>query len=450
MKKTFIIAIIAFFIAATILVVMYYFKNFSGIGPAFQNAPIDITTVVPSSPQTQTQQTSSQQSTEQNATQQVVQNTTNMPLQLASGFSVSIFAKNLTNPRVLIKDPNGVLLTSDTAQGKIYALPDADHNGVADKNIAIVEGLKQPHGMAFQCPNPSDAKTCALYIGETDKVTGYLYDPTTLKATFDKKITDLSGGGRHFTRTLMFLNGADSNQLLVSIGSDCDVCHEENETRGTIQVLNVDTGELKLYARGLRNSVFMTYDPYFSKIYATEMGHDYLGDDTPPDEINMIEADKNYGWPNCYGQNIHDTEFDHNTYIRNPCMAPFETPAALDLQAHSAPLGLAFFPTADSINGQQNLWPQELRGNLLVSFHGSWNRSVPTGYKVVLIKTSQNSTDQTLSFSQPEDFMTGWLNKASNANGALGRPVDIFINPDRTIYISDDKAGVVYLLSYNG
>ena len=162
------------------------------------------------------------------------------------------------------------------------------------------------------------------------------------------------------------------------------------------------------------------------------MGRDLLGDNIPPDEINVIDTEakspENFGWPICYGQNIHDTAYDKNTYIRNPCQAPFEKPSRIDLQAHSAPLGLAFVPENSS-------WPVEYRNDMLVAFHGSWNRSIPTGYKVVRLIMDESGK----SIGQ-EDFISGWLTDA----GALGRPVDLIFDSAGSLYVSDDKAGVIY------
>ena len=187
---------------------------------------------------------------------------------------------------------------------------------------------------------------------------------------------------------------------------------------------------MKEYARGLRNTVFFTWDEK-GRMWGTDMGRDYLGDDLPPDEINILSEDKNYGWPICYGKNIHDTNFDKNVYIRAPCEEPFETPAFIDLPAHSAPLGLAFIPVG---------WPREYAGNLLVAYHGSWNRSVPTGYKIARI-----TFDAAGNYIGAEDFMTGWLVE----KGVIGRPVDLLVNQG-VLYISDDRAGVIYKVEYKG
>lgn len=441
MKKTLTALVLVLILGAGIWIGIFFWQNLRGISPAFEKSPQDITHLIPGSQQLPSQPESS---TQQPASQN--RNTTDMPLTLPEGFNISIYAKNLINPRVLLKDPNDVLLTSVTSEGKIIALPDADGDGVADSNTPVAEGLNKPHGMAFRCPDPNTVETCELYIGETDKVTLYRYDAKNLRAEYVKKIVDLPSDGGHFTRTLMFQKEVPDDQLLIAVGSSCNVCAERDERRAKIMVISLNTGEMKPYATGLRNSVFMTHDPFFSQIYATEMGRDRIGDDIPPDEINRIEEGKNYGWPVCYGQNVHDTDYDRNTYIRNPCMEPFETPALVDLQAHSAPLGLAFFPVPDSLGGKKNLWPEAYRGNLLVADHGSWNRSIPTGYKVVMLKSTPDQENQRLTFNNPGDFITGWL--SGDNKTALGRPVDILIDYNGILYISDDKAGVVYLLTY--
>lgn len=337
------------------------------------------------------------------------------PLDLPPGYSLTIFAKGLGDPRVLVTDPNGVVVVSVPSRGEVIALPDAKIKEAVDRQVVILQKLNRPHGLAFRCVD----RSCRLYVAEENALKVYDYDAATFKATNPKKLADLPSSGRHITRSLLFLPPPNDDQLLVAIGSDCDTCHEQDTRRGTIQVINVDGGAMNEYAKGLRNSVFQAVNLTTKQVWATEMGRDYLGDNLPPDEINIIESGKNYGWPNCYGQNIHDTVFDKNTYIRNPCMAPFETPSWIDIPAHSAPLGLAF----DGLS-------------LYVAYHGSWNRSVPTGYKVVRYTLGANGEMRNV-----EDFITGWLRPDGTA---LGRPAGLLVRSAGELFISDDKAGVVY------
>lgn len=349
-------------------------------------------------------------------------NTTEMPLKLSPGFSISIYARDLGNPRVMRWAPDGRMLVSIPDRGQVIALSDSNADGFAETREVVAENLNRPHGIADR-----DGK---LYIAETDQVAEYDY--VDGKAVNKKKLFDLPGGGNHFTRTIIFEPSPNENKMLVSVGSSCNVCMESDERRAKILEYDFNTGKLSEFARGLRNSVFLAIHPVTGDIWATEMGRDLLGDNTPPDEINIIKKGGNYGWPICYGKNIHDTSFDKNTYIRNPCMESFETPSYIDLQAHSAPLGLAFFP--------EEGWPEEYWYNLLVAYHGSWNRTVPTGYKIVRIKLDAKG-----SYLGQEDFITGFMSEGK----VYGRPVDILIPPGGTIYISDDKAGVIYRVKYS-
>lgn len=369
------------------------------------------------------------------------QNTTGMPLALPKGFSISIFAKDLADPRVMAYDPDGNLLTSITSQGKVVALPDKNVDGVADTTAIVASGLNRPHGLAFRCEGNAAVQVCKLYMAESDEIAVYDYDREKMLAINKKKIADLPDGGAHFTRTIGF--GPDG-RLYVSIGSDCNVCQESDGRRAKIFSMNPDGSDLKEFARGLRNTVFFTWHPVTNEMWGADMGRDFLGDDLPPDEINILKEGKNYGWPICYGQNIHDTDFDTNTYIRNPCALPFETPSYIDIPAHSAPLGLAFVPK-DAEQGKfgNNIsWPEDYWNNLFVAYHGSWNRIIPTGYKVVRYRL-----DEMGNYIGVEDFITGWLKEGE---GAYGRPAGIIVLPGGYMYISDDKAGVVYRVVYQG
>lgn len=390
-------------IAAIALSILIYtvYPQIRGIGPAISKPPADIADLI-------------ENGVDDEPTPAT--NNTHFPLTLPQGLTVSLFAKNLPSARVLAFDSRGNLWVSQINDGTITRLDVFD--GKVAKQTIVFSGLRKPHGLAF---DPQDPNT--LYIAEEHRVSKVMVYPEI--GTMEK-LVDLNTGGGHVSRTIGFL---PDGRLLVSIGSTCNVCHEKNEQRAKFYVMNKDGSHFKEYARGTRNSVFFTMRPGTQEVWATEMGRDLLGDDLPPDEINVINENANYGWPTCYGQNIHDTSFDKNTYIRNPCMEPFETPAKVDLQAHSAPLGLAFAPAS---------WPNDYVGDLIVAYHGSWNRSVPTGYKLVRIKLAQDG-----SYQGTEDFVTGWLTK----DGALGRPVDVIVGPDDKLYVSDDKAGLVYQMT---
>lgn len=395
MKKKYIVFILIF-LTLSLWAGKFYWQNLRGIGPVINPVKENITDIL---------------------------STVDNPLNLPDGFSIQIFAKNLNNPRVIIFDTDKNILVSVPSDGKVLLIG-------KDYQKVLVDGLNRPHGLAFYCK-----LDCKLYIAETNSVSVYDYDKEKLAISNKKKLFDLPAGGNHFSRTLLIAKIEGEDKLLISVGSDCNVCNEKDWRRAKILSANLDGSDLKVFSSGLRNSVFMAINPVSMKIFATEMARDLLGDDIPPDEINIIEEGKNYGWPICYGKNIHDTSFDKNTYIRNPCMEPFETPSYIDIPAHSAPLGLAFTPR--TIN-----WPEEYKNNLFVAYHGSWNRSVPTGYKIVRHKFDQNGN---ISTKSSEDFISGWL---KTDNTTSGRPVDILFDENLGMFVSDDKAGVIYLVTY--
>jgi glucose/arabinose dehydrogenase len=336
------------------------------------------------------------------------------------GFSISIFAKDTPGARVLAFDPNGTLLVSLTSKGEVVALPDKNNDREADDMVIVAEGLNLPHGIAF---NPITKK---LYIAETNGVSIYDYSLNTFIAINKKKIIDLPGSGNHFSRTIGF--GLDG-KLYVAIGSTCNVCNESDNRRAKIFIANADGSDFHVFASGLRNTVFFAWHPLTHELWGNDMGRDLLGDDIPPDEVNILKQGKFYGWPYCYGKQIHDENFDNSVSSKQLCQT--SEPSHIDLQAHSAPLGLAFVPANSD-------WPKEYWNNLLVSYHGSWNRSVPTGYKIVRIKLDGKGN-----YVGTEDFIYGWLDNG----GAVGRPVDLLFDRNGQLFVSDDKAGAIYKIT---
>jgi len=358
------------------------------------------------------------------------------PLTVPEGFVAKIYSRETPGARVLTRDPKGAIVVSLTESGKVVALPDLNSDGVSDRTVTILENLKQPHGILFDCPYTGNASAdqdaCKLYVAETDAVKRYAYDADTYRATYEKTLMTLPSGDGHFTRTLLM--HPDGKRLLVATGSSCNVCNEEEPLRATVSAINLETGENSIFASGLRNSVFMAINPVTGAVWASENGRDLLGDDTPPDEINILVEGKKYGWPICYGQNIHDTDFDKKKYTGNPCADM--VPAHIDLQAHSAALGIAFVP--------EEGWPEEMANDLLIAYHGSWNRSTPTGYKVVRYNLDQKTNAVQPS---PVDFVTGFLGDAKDRESAIGRPAGLLAEPGGVLYVSDDRAGAVYRIT---
>ncbi|MFQ5887641.1 MAG: PQQ-dependent sugar dehydrogenase [Candidatus Hydrothermarchaeales archaeon] len=335
-------------------------------------------------------------------------------LYLPEGFRISVFASGLEGARFMAIDSRGDLYLSQTGEGKITVLPDRDEDGIADEAITFAKGLNLPHGLAFYNEY--------LYVAETDGVVRLKDEDKDLEAEeIDEIITGIPSGSGHFTRTIGF--GPDDN-IYLSVGSSCNIC-EDDPRRAAILQFNKDGKDEKIYASGLRNSVGFVWHPNTKEMWATDNGRDWLGDDLPPDEINIVKEERHYGWPYCYGKKIPDPEYKREDFCRTT------EPSKVDLQAHSAPLGLRYY------TGDQ--FPEEYKNNLFVAYHGSWNRKIPTGYKIVRIRFKDD---------EPiiEDFATGWLVEEKK----WGRPVDVIVAPDGGLFVSDDYAGAVYKITYEG
>ncbi len=333
-------------------------------------------------------------------------NTTGLPLNVPAGYSIEIFAKDLPGARVLAKDSFGNYWVSQPSQGTVTQL-EVQNKKVIRQN-ALFRNLTGPHGLAI---NP--ASGTELFIAEEHQIRrAHLYSDAPLDT-----VAALPGTGRHSTRTLGI--GPD-DRLYVSVGSTCDVCVEPDERAAAMLSMNLDGTDERIVAKGLRNSVFFRWHPVTKELWATDMGRDQLGDNLPPEDVNIIREGKHYGWPFCYGNRIRDAMFQASKSF--DC-AMTEAPV-VQLPAHIAPLGLAFIAGSG-----------EYAGDLLVAEHGSWNSSVKVGYKVVRVPLSSSGTVE----GPPEDFLTGFLQTT-----VIGRPVDVFTEEDGDIFITDDKAGVVY------
>ena len=342
-------------------------------------------------------------------------------LKAPPGFHISVFAET-DGPRMMTFSPGGVLLVSESGEDKVVALPNPKHTGKAERTVTILDHLQEPHGVAF-----FEGK---LYVAESDKVRSYDWDEANLHATNPKKLVDLPSGGGHSTRTLLFHGG----KMYVSAGSSCNVCIEKDPRRAAVMEFNPDGSGQRIFAKGLRNAVGLAENQKTDSVWVTVNGRDWLGDDLPPETIyDLGKNGGDAGWPYCYGDRVPDSNFtrpgdDHCRSVLEP---------KVQMQAHSAPLGLAFY--------QGSAFPAEYQNNIFVAFHGSWNRSVPTGYKVVRVKLDDKGQPQ----GGAQDFITGWLAPGETKKDRwMGRPVGIVFDGDGAMYLSDDSGGVIYRITY--
>ncbi len=336
-------------------------------------------------------------------------------LKLPPGFAISVFAK-AESPRMMAFSPGGTLLATSEAAGTVTAFPDPHLTGEASSPLNVLKDLNGPHGIAFHGGY--------LYVAEITRLRRYDWDEAHLRASNAYEIAKLPESlGGHMTRTILFAN----NRLYVSAGSSCNVCKENDPRRAAVSEMKEDGSEPRVFAWGLRNSVGLAFNEKTGTIWATDNGRDWLGDELPPDEINDLGTGGDFGWPYCYGNRVADTAFGGTTEHCDNTI-----PARVELQAHSAPLGLVFY--------SGKMFPAEYQGDLFVAFHGSWNRSIPTGYKVVRIKLNERGEPQGV-----EDFITGWLPPGETRKGKwMGRPVGFAIAADGALYISDDGRGSIY------
>ena len=340
-----------------------------------------------------------------------------LKLQLPLDTQISLFSARVARARHMAFDVQGVLFLSQAKEGQVVALPDLDKNGKADKTLLILENRNIPHGLAFAQLDDG----YYLYVAEETQVIRLKRLDKPFKFGKPETIIANVPGGGHFTRTLKIKN----NKLYLSVGSSCNVCVEESPLRAAISRFNLDGSGKEIFAEGLRNSVGIEFSPYTGELWGVNNGRDMLGDQHPKEELNIIQQGKHYGWPYCYESQTFDKGFGKD-YDCSKTEVP-----AYNFTAHMAPLGMAFY--------QKGSLHEHYDNSVFIAFHGSWNRSVPAGYKVLRLKLDPKGN-----ILSHEDFITGWLRKSGKPDG---RPVDIEQSPEGDLYLSDDYLGVVYRIT---
>ena len=310
----------------------------------------------------------------------------------------------------------GDMLVSETESGRVSLLAaDRDGDGRADGYRRLIDGLGFPHGLALADGWLTIAEEGAVRRVRFDEAAG------EIDGQIETVVAGLPADGGHFTRTVAY--GPDGG-LYVTVGSSCNVCIEDNPWRAAMLRLAPGGSQPEIFAEGLRNTVGFDWRPSTGLLYGVDNGRDWLGDDQPPDELNVIVEGGFYGWPFYYGMNEPDPEFGDRAEARNgQQIAPVHAFAA-----HTAPLSIRFLR-----HQPDPAW----NGVALVGLHGSWNRSSRIGYEVVSLHWSGDGT------IEERPFLTGFR----DGEEVLGRPVDVIEAPDGTIYVTDDYAGAVYRVS---
>ena len=362
-------------------------------------------------------------------------------IQLPPGFRLNVFARlsGSGSARFMTIGPDGNLYLSLASENKVLMLPDRNHDGVADEAILVSDKLNAPQGLAF-------VKDALLVANQDGVVRLSQQDGRWPNADPQPVINGLATGGH----TLKTIKLGPDGYLYLNIGSSCNVCVENDATRATMLRYTVDgkpAGSVTtlgrhapnaVWATGLRNSQGFAWHPQTGAMYATNNGQDMrsdmkggaANDELPPEHLNRIEPGKSYGWPYCWGIPGKDTMFaDPNFAGPDGFCASAQAPE-ITFPAHSTPLGLSF------LNSSQ--FPTAYKSDAIVALHGSWNRKQPSGYKLVRVQFKDNKPVQVT------DFATGWLDKGK----AWGRPVDVIVAPDGALYVSDDRAGMVYRIGY--
>ncbi|MGB7338724.1 MAG: PQQ-dependent sugar dehydrogenase [Phototrophicaceae bacterium] len=338
---------------------------------------------------------------------------------LPEGFEISIFADNIDGARSMRLGDDGTLFVSSRAPGNVYAIPNASSSDTAQEIITIASDLRSPNGIALV-----DGDLYVAEIGQIQRFDDIENNLMTAEATL---VTDaLPEAGHHGWR---YLGYAPDGKLYVAIGAPCNVCELE-DMFGTIYRMNPDGTDLEEYVTGVRNSVGFDWHPDTGELWFTNNGRDLMGDDIPPDTLHYApEQGLHMGFPYCHAGTIPDPNFGDARSCDE------FTPPAQPLTPHGAALGMRFY-TGDS-------FPESYQNQIFIAEHGSWNRSTPIGYRIML--ATVNEANEVTSY---EPFAEGWLNEETGQS--WGRPVDVLVMPDGSLLVSDDAADTIYRISYTG
>ncbi len=334
-------------------------------------------------------------------------------ISLPAGFTITTYAEDIPGARSLCLTPGGVLFVGSRRAGNVYALQDLDGDGRAEKKHIIASGLNMPNGVAF--------RDGALYVAEVNRILRFDEIESNLTSPPEPVIIrdDLPTEQHHGWKFIRF--GPDG-KLYVPVGAPCNICESEDERFAAILRMDPDGSNLEIFAHGVRNTVGFDWHPDTGVLWFTDNGRDLMGDDIPPDELNRApRAGLHFGYPYCHGGDIPDPEFGEKRSCNE------FVPPAMKLGPHVASLGMRFYTGT--------AFPKSYHKQIFIAEHGSWNRTVPIGYRVTLVRVVNGEA------VEYTPFASGWLGE----NGEVrGRPVDVEVMPDGSLLVSDDRADRIY------
>lgn len=349
-----------------------------------------------------------------------------------AGFSVQQYARGLDNPRLIRTAPNGDIFLAESSSGKIRVFRGITADGKPEQVELFATALNKPYGIAFYPPGDNPQW---VYVGNTDAVVRFPYRDGDLKASAPAQhIVDLPHGNGHWTRDVRFTS--DGKKMFVAVGSasnvdDPDTTPDE-ENRADILEFNPDGSGMRVYASGIRNAGGgLAINPTTGELWCSVNERDGLGDNLVPDYITHVEEGGFYGWPWWYiGSHQDPRHQGKHPELRDKVIVP-----DVLLQPHNASLEMTFY--------QGTQFPAEYQGDIFASEHGSWNRSVRSGYELIRVPLHQTSRAS----GEYEDFVTGFV--VDNGH-VWGRPVGVTEAHDGSLLVSDDGSNSIWRISYTG
>ncbi len=338
-------------------------------------------------------------------------------IKLPQGFRILLYTDSVPGARSLALGPTGVVFVGTRREGKVYAVIDHNKDNVADAVAVIATGLNSPNGVAF--------RDGALYVAEISRILRFDNIETHLEDPLPPVVVN-SGFPNDTHHGWKYIAFGPDNHLYVPVGAPCNVCERADNRYATIMRMLPDGRDLEVFAYGVRNTVGFDWHPKKRQLWFTDNGRDWLGDELPPDTLNRAQTKGlHFGFPYCHAGYLPDPEFGNKFNCTD-----FEPPM-IALGPHVAALGMKFYVG--------KMFPTTYQGNIFIAEHGSWNRSIPIGYRITRV---QLNNDRAVGY---EVFAEGWL----QGRKAWGRPVDILVMADGALLVSDDRAGAIYRIIYN-